>query len=84
MTWIFRINLLSIALDSENAPRFGPQSEATSVDELNIDAPVLGRLGRVGDFHELARGGIGISEAVRFDEFSWGRAEMGNVDRALL
>jgi hypothetical protein len=58
--------------------------EEGSVDELNIDAPVLGRLGRVGDFHELARCGVGISEVARFDEFHGPRAEMGNVDQALL
>jgi hypothetical protein len=32
---------------------------------------VLGRLGGVGDLQELARGGVRISEAVRFDDFYW-------------
>jgi hypothetical protein len=35
----------------------------------SINAPVLDRLGRVGDLHQLARGGVGVSDALRFDEF---------------
>ena len=40
-----------------------------AVDKLNEDAAVMDRLDRVGDLHQLAGGGVGISEIARFDEF---------------
>src|SRR5258705_5628420 len=38
-----------------------------TVDLLNVDAPALQRLGRVGDLQQLARGHCGISERSRRD-----------------
>jgi hypothetical protein len=39
------------------------------VDFFDIDAAVLDRLERVGEFDQLARGGIGIGERAVEDEF---------------
>jgi hypothetical protein len=40
--------------------------EETTVDQFDVNPAVLGRLGGVGDFHELARGYGGVT---RLDEF---------------
>ncbi len=42
-------------------------AEETAVDELDVNAVVLERLARIGDLDQLARGGVGISEAARLD-----------------
>jgi hypothetical protein len=39
--------------------------EEGAVDQLNINPPVLHRLDRIGDLHQLARCGVGISEVAR-------------------
>src|SRR5713226_4185947 len=42
-------------------------AEETAVDELDVNAVVLERLARIGDLDQLARGGVGISEAARLE-----------------
>ena len=43
--------------------------EERAVDQLDVDAAILYRLARVGDLHELAGGGVGVSEVARRYEF---------------
>jgi hypothetical protein len=47
---------------------FSPIAEKCAVDQVDINSAVLGRLDRVRDLHQLARGGIWISQAARFGE----------------
>jgi hypothetical protein len=48
--------------------RRGAGIEEGAIDPLNIDATILNGLGRVGDLHQLADGGVGISESALLDE----------------
>jgi hypothetical protein len=49
-----------------------------------MDAAVLHRLGGVSDLDQLARGSVGIIEAVRLDEFHGALKKMGSVNQAFL
>ena len=42
--------------------------EERPVDQLDVNAAVLHRLDGVGDLHQLAGGGVGVSEVARLDE----------------
>ena len=45
--------------------------EKRAVDPLDVNAPILHRVGRVGDLDQLAGGDVGISKVTWFDKSHW-------------